>query len=74
MKRLNAALLRPIVLCAAVAWAGHAIADVTELSKETQATLYNKAMLDPNQPIGDSAYRDFVAKNPPPWACYLKIM
>lgn len=67
MKRLNAALLRPIVLCAAVAWAGHAIADVTELSKETQATLYNKAMLDPNQPIGDSAYRDFVAKNPPPW-------
>ena len=40
---------------------------MTELPKDIQDSLYNPAMLDPNQPIADSAYRDFVAKNPPPW-------
>ncbi len=29
--------------------------------------LYNPNMLDPAQPIGVSKWRDFVAKNPPPW-------
>ena len=67
MKRMNAALLRSIALCAAVVVGGQAVADVTELPKDVQDGLYNPAMLDPNQPIGDSAYRDFVAKNPPPW-------
>ena len=67
MKRMNAALLRSVVLCAAVAVGGQAVADVTELPKDIQDGLYNSAMLDPNQPIADSAYRDFVAKNPPPW-------
>ncbi len=67
MKRLNAALLRSLALCAAVVVGGQAVADVTELPKGIQDELYNSAMLDPNQPIADSAYRDFVAKNPPPW-------
>ncbi len=67
MKRMNAALLRSVVLCAAVAVGGQAVADVTELPKDIQDSLYNPAMLDPNQPIAESAYRDFVAKNPPPW-------
>lgn len=67
MKRMNAALLRTIVLCASVAAAGQAVADVTELPQDIQDKLYNPALLDPNQPIADSAYRDFVAKNPPPW-------
>lgn len=67
MKRMNAAWLRSVVLCASVVVGGQAVADVTELPKDIQDSLYNPAMSDPNQPIGDSAYRDFVAKNPPPW-------
>ena len=67
MKRMNAAVLRTIVLCASVAAAGQSVADVTELPQDIQDKLYNPALLDPNQPIADSAYRDFVAKNPPPW-------
>ncbi len=44
------------------------IADgVDELPKDIQDTLYNKDMLDPVQPIGVSAYRDFKAKKGPPW-------
>jgi ribose transport system substrate-binding protein len=66
MKRRNAALLRTLALCAAVVVGGQAVADVSELPKDIQDALYNTAMLDPNQPIADSAYRDFLAKNPPP--------
>lgn len=40
---------------------------VDELPKDIQDTLYNKSMLDPVQPIGASAYRDFKAKKGPPW-------
>src|SRR5882724_5941313 len=67
MKRISATLLRTAAFCLAVAVTGPAVADPTELPKEIQDELYNKAALDPMQPIGDSAYRDFVAKNPPPW-------
>lgn len=38
-----------------------------ELDPAVVERLYNKDMLDPAQPIGASAFRDFVAKNPPPW-------
>jgi len=44
-----------------------AVADVTELPQEIQDSLYNPALLDPGQPIGDSAYRDWKAPNSPPW-------
>ncbi len=67
MKVLNAALLRPMALCLAAAIAGPAAADVSELPAEIRDALYNPDFLDPMQPIGDSAYRDFIAKNPPPW-------
>ena len=67
MKRFNAALLRTVALCSSVVMAGQAFADVSELPQETQESLYNPALMDPNQPLADSAYRDFVAKNPPPW-------
>jgi ribose transport system substrate-binding protein len=67
MKGFHAALLRTVAACATFALAGQAVADVTELPTEIQESLYNPALLDPNQPIGDSAYRDFIAKNPPPW-------
>ncbi len=40
---------------------------VDELDADVAARLYNPEMLDPAQPVGPSAWRDFVAKNPPPW-------
>lgn len=67
MNRMNATLLRTVAVCASVGLAGPALADVSELPQEIQDALYNPAMLDPMQPIGSSAYRDFVAANPPPW-------
>ena len=42
-------------------------AGVDELPADIKNSLYNNNFLDPNQPIGESAYRDWVAKNPPPW-------
>jgi ribose transport system substrate-binding protein len=38
-----------------------------EVNPDVVKRLYNKDMIDPAQPIGPSAYRDFKAKNPPPW-------
>jgi len=67
MKLLNAALLRPMALCLTAAIAGPAAADVSELPAEIRDALYNPDFLDPMQPIGQSAYRDFIARNPPPW-------
>ena len=40
---------------------------VSELPKDIQDELYNPANIDPLQPLGESAYRDFKPKNPPPW-------
>ena len=40
---------------------------VDELPKDIQDSLYNKDMIDPVQPIGESAYRDWKAKKGPPW-------
>jgi len=42
-------------------------AGVDELDPAVAARLYNPAMLDPAQPVAASAYRDFKAKNAPPW-------
>lgn len=64
---MNAALLRLVSVCALGLMATGAVADVTELPEDIRAELYNPDLMDPNQPLGDSAYRDFVAKNPPPW-------
>ncbi|WP_208984354.1 ABC transporter substrate-binding protein [Stappia sp. TSB10GB4] len=38
-----------------------------ELNPAVVERLYNKDMLDPMQPVGPSAWREFKAKNPPPW-------
>ena len=47
---------------------GVAVAEgLDEIPKEIQDRLYNKDMLDPQQPISASAYRDWKAKRPPPW-------
>ena len=40
---------------------------VDELPAEITDKLYSPDMLDPMQPIGPSAYRDWKAPNPPPW-------
>jgi ribose transport system substrate-binding protein len=42
-------------------------AGVDELPQEIQDELYNPEMMDPMQPLGESAYRDWKAPNPPPW-------
>lgn len=68
MENIYATLLRSAALAVAVAAGAPALAEgVDELPQEVQTELYNKDMLDPMQPIGPSAYRDWKAKNPPPW-------
>lgn len=51
----------------AVAATGALAEGVDEINPEVAKRLYNKDMLDPMQPIGPSKWRDFKAKNPPPW-------
>lgn len=53
-------------LIAVVATAGFA-EGIDEIDPAVADRLYNAEMLDPMQPIGPSAWRDFVANNPPPW-------
>jgi len=55
------------IACGFALFVSAASADVSELPAEIRDSLYNPDLIDPNQPIGDSAYRDWVAKNPPPW-------
>ena len=48
--------------------AGAALAaGLDELPPEIQSQLYNKDLLDPQQPTGPSAYRDWKPKKGPPW-------
>ena len=60
-----------LVLLAALAWAVASVAayaeGLDELPKDVQDELYNSDMIDPMQPTAPSAYRDWKAKNPPPW-------
>lgn len=60
-------VLRAAAVSASVVAASAAFAGVEELPEDIQEKLYNPDLMDPNQPLGDSAYRDWVAKNPPPW-------
>ena len=50
-------------LAANMSWAE----GLDELDQDVVKRLYNPDMIDPMQPIGSSAWRDFTAKNPPPW-------
>jgi ribose transport system substrate-binding protein len=65
MKKLTSIL----TICAGLAgFAGAALAaGVDELPKDIQERLYNKDRIDPQQPIGPSAYRDWKPKKGPPW-------
>ena len=42
-------------------------AGVDELPKDIRERLYNPDMMDPVQPVGPSAYRDWKPKKGPPW-------
>jgi len=47
---------------------GPAVAEgLDEIPADIRDSTYNLDQMDPIQPLGPSAYRDFVAKNPPPW-------
>lgn len=46
---------------------GAIAAGLDDIDQTVRARLYNPEMIDPSQPIGASVYKDFVAKNPPPW-------
>jgi len=65
MKRIASMLL----FCAgALGLSGAAIAaGVDELPPDIQSRLYDKGQLDPQQPTGPSAYRDWKPKKGPPW-------
>ena len=51
----------------AVAATGVMAEGLDEINPDVAKRLYNKDMIDPMQPIGPSKWRDFKAKNPPPW-------
>jgi len=65
MKRFASMLL----FCAGVLGLSGAAtaAGVDELPPDIQSRLYNKDQLDPQQPVGPSAYRDWKPKKGPPW-------
>ena len=58
----SAALVAAIALGAPAASAG-----VDDLPEQIKTELYNPDMLDPMQPVGESSYAEWKAKNPPPW-------
>jgi len=57
------ALIGLLVAASSVAVA----AGVDELPADVRAQLYSKDMMDPAQPLGPSAYRDWKPKKGPPW-------
>lgn len=38
-----------------------------EIPEDIRESVYDPELMDPMQPLGPSAYRNFKAKNPPPW-------
>lgn len=69
MFKLTLGGMRAAMACGALLLlGGNAMATgVDELPQDIQASLYDKAHLDPMQPIGPSAYREWTPKRPPPW-------
>lgn len=63
-------MLRRLAYAAAVlviAATGAMAEGIDEINPDVAKRLYSKEMLDPMQPVGPSKWRDFKAKNPPPW-------
>src|SRR5438045_3903817 len=65
MKKLTSVMAMIVGLAGFVGVA--AAAGVDELPKDIQDRLYNKDRIDPAQPLGPSAYRDWKPKKGPPW-------
>jgi ribose transport system substrate-binding protein len=66
MSKFN--FLRAAVAVALLSFAAPAFAEgVDELPAAIQQQLYNNAHIDPMQPIGPSAYRDWKPQHSPPW-------
>lgn len=64
MRTICAAMVAASVSLAMI---GSAAADVSELPEDIRNELYNPERMDPLQPVGPSAYREWKAPNPPPW-------
>ncbi|MDF1670733.1 MAG: ABC transporter substrate-binding protein [Roseovarius sp.] len=62
IKKITLAL-SGLALCASAAVAG----GLDDIDQTVRDRLYSPDMIDPAQPIEASIYKDFVAKNPPPW-------
>lgn len=57
-----------LTLLAALTVGAAALAEgLDEIPAEIVAKVYNPDLMDPAQPLGPSAYRDWKAPNPPPW-------
>lgn len=68
MKRsVFGALSTMMALALATAVQSSAAAGLDEIPRDIQQRLYAKEVLDPAQPIGPSAWRDFKPKKGPPW-------
>lgn len=59
--------VRATAVVAALASQSAYAAGVDELPEAVQKELYDKDMMDPGQPLAESAYRDFKPKKAPPW-------
>ncbi len=59
--------LSTIGVCLVLSFTGAVAAGLGDIDQSVRERLYNPEMIDPAQPIGSSIYKDFVAKNPPPW-------
>jgi ribose transport system substrate-binding protein len=64
---MNVLVHRALALAVALASASAFSVGVDELAQDIRAKLYNKEMMDPAQPLGPSAYRDWKPKKGPPW-------
>jgi ribose transport system substrate-binding protein len=68
MVNVTKLLLGTLSVAAAFAIGAPAFAaGVDELPKAIQDELYNPKMMDPQQPVAESAYRDWTPKKGPPW-------
>lgn len=68
MNRINKITVLAGVFAGAMTLCGTALAAaVDELPQEIRDELYDPEMIDPNQPIDESAYRDWKAPDGPPW-------
>ena len=57
-----------MALCAAAMITGTALAEgLDEIPAQIRDSVYNPKFMDPAQPLGPSAYRDWKAKKGPPW-------